>query len=447
MPKEICRGAEGAPRPRNKPQRINLSDTKIERLKAEDKPRDFYDAKEQRLVLRVGKNSKTWRILYRDAKGKRSGELIGRWPEFSVKEAREQAARAKIAARDRVEHPPAPPEPTYAEVVENYYQRVVLADRLRSARGIKAYLDTVVLPAWGDKAFASIRRGDVTKLLDQVADERGPRAADMVLAFIRRIGNWHQSRTEDYVNPVVKGMSRTKPALRRRKRILDDEEIRVMWHCCEKLGTAGALFRCLLLLCQRRTATATMRWSEITDGVWRPIRPYRAKGVIEQAKLPPLARTIIEAQPVVLGSDYVFPASRKGRRDGPGENFGSYSAFEQAKSELDKLMRVELPEMPHWTLHDLRRTGRSLLARAGVPQERAERVLAHAVNALVATYDRFAYTDEVNESLATLDALITRIVFPPAPNVVALPKRRKQTARPTDNNAVELRSPAPPASS
>ena len=47
--------------------------------------------------------------------------------------------------------------------------------------------------------------------------------------------------------------------------------------------------------------------------------------------------------------------------------------------------------MPHWILHDLRRTARSLMARAGVADNVAERVLGHAIPGIHGVYNRHDY--------------------------------------------------------
>jgi integrase len=64
------------------------------------------------------------------------------------------------------------------------------------------------------------------------------------------------------------------------------------------------------------------------------------------------ARAIIEAQPRIDGCDYVF-AGRTGRTP--------FSGFSKAKSALDKATGAA-----GWTLHDLRRTAKTLMVRAGV---------------------------------------------------------------------------------
>ena len=49
--------------------------------------------------------------------------------------------------------------------------------------------------------------------------------------------------------------------------------------------------------------------------------------------------------------------------------------------------------------HDLRRTGRTGLARLGVKVDIAERVLNHARERIEATYDLHEYIDEKREAL------------------------------------------------
>ena len=79
--------------------------------------------------------------------------------------------------------------------------------------------------------------------------------------------------------------------------------------------------------------------------------------------------------------------------------------------------------MPQWGLHDLRRTARSLLSRAGVRPDISERVLGHAINGVEGTYDRHAYTTEKAHALNALASLIDGIVHP---QDTAVPMRRKK---------------------
>jgi integrase len=92
-----------------------------------------------------------------------------------------------------------------------------------------------------------------------------------------------------------------------------------------------------------------------------------------------------------------------------------FSGFSKAKKALDaeiaKLRKETGREsMPRWTLHDLRRTGRSLMSRAKVPTDHAERVLGHMIGGVRQTYDRYEYLDEKCDALAKLSNLLREII-------------------------------------
>ncbi len=121
------------------------------------------------------------------------------------------------------------------------------------------------------------------------------------------------------------------------------------------------------------------------------------------------AKAIVDGMPV-LGS-YMFTLD--GRR--PTRNFAAY------KSALDRASGVT-----GWRLHDLRRTARSLMSRAGVAPDIAERCLAHTISGVRGTYDRHAYHGEKAHAFDALAQLIERIVNP-QDNVIAMPDRQAAT--------------------
>jgi integrase len=73
-----------------------------------------------------------------------------------------------------------------------------------------------------------------------------------------------------------------------------------------------------------------------------------------------------------------------------------------------------------WTLHDLRRTARSLMSRAGVNSDHAERCLGHAIGGVRVIYDRHAFHREKQQAFEALAAEIDRIINPPGSNVTVL---------------------------
>jgi integrase len=321
---------------------------------------------------------------------------------MKVKEARAQARAywqdpAKFKAQAAVG--------SFKEIADSWIKRHVEANKLRSRPDIERILVKYVYPRWKDRPFLEIRRRDVNELLDHVADDHGLSQADAVLAQIRGIMAWYQTRDENYVSPIVRGMRRNKNR-KARDRTLSDDEIRAVWKAAEECGTFGAFVKVALLTAQRRDKIATMKWSDVVDGVWTIAANDREKGTAGKIKLPNLALDIIEAQPKIAGNPHVFAA----------RGHGPFNSWAQRKKEMDK----RLPDMPRWVIHDLRRTARSLMSRANVPRDIAERVLGHAIPGVEGVYDRHRYDEQKADALNRLAALIEKIINPPKDNVVVI---------------------------
>ena len=132
--------------------------------------------------------------------------------------------------------------------------------------------------------------------------------------------------------------------------------------------------------------------------------------------LPKLAIDIVRAQPQLGDNPYVLA----GRGD------GHINGFSKAKRTFDQKLAAELPDVPQWQLYDLRRTARSLMSRAGVSSEHAERVMGHAIKGVEGVYDVHEYRDEKADALARLAALVDTIVNPQPANVVPMRRKRKR---------------------
>jgi integrase len=270
----------------------------------------------------------------------------------------------------------------------------------------------------------------VIKLLSGIETNHGPSMADAVLATIRSVMNWYAANHNDYTSPIIKGMARDKreKSDKARTRTLDHIEIRTgdgpmvewndrgeirnLWTACDEIGSFGALCQLLLLTAQRLRKVARMRFEDVADGIWTIRTEAREKGNAGRLRLPQIAIDIIAAQPRHADNPHIFPAEREGR---------PFNAFAQRKKELDAMLPKDLP---HWTLHDLRRTARSLMARAGVADNIAERTLGHRIPGIQAVYNRHGYFEEKAGALQKLAALIDSIVHPEG-NVVAIAERKR----------------------
>jgi integrase len=390
--------------------RKTLTDRGVAALKVRPKRYAFPDPELRRHWVRVHPSgTKSYVTVARGPDGKQQWATIGPTDAMSIDDAREKAR--SILERVRAGLPAIEPKikvETFDDVAANWFQRHVQAKGLRSIRDIRRQLDAHILPEWKDRPFVSIRRSDVAALLDKVEDNHSARVADYTLSVVSGIMNWFAARADDYVPPLVKGMARRTKASR--SRILDDDELRLVWRAAESYrGSAfSAIVRLCILTGQRSRKVAAMKWSDLQDGVWNIAREPREKDTGGTLALPGVALAIVESQPRWASSPYVFPARG---RDGPFRGFGSSKAVLDAK----------LPKgTPNWTVHDLRRTARSLMSRAGVSSEHVERVMGHVIGGVEGVYDRHSYFDEKADALKKLAALIDAIVHPRPADVVPL---------------------------
>lgn len=394
--------------------RKTLTDKGVGNLKPRDKRYAHPDPELRGHYVRVTPtDAKSFCAVARDpVSGKQIWATIGGTDLMGIEEAREKARGAIKRIRAGLqpfEPPPMSPQSVRA-VSDNWFKRHVEAKGLRSAPELRRVLDRYILPVWGEREFLSIRRSDIAALLDKVEDENGQRTADYVLQLVRGIMNWHASRSDDYLSPVARGMRRTDPKSRKRDRILDDAELCTIWAAAEQSGTYGAIVRLALLTAQRREKIATIKWTDISiDGEWRIVGEEREKGTAGSLMLPEMALSIIQAQPRFESNPYVLA----------GRGTTRFNDWSKCKLALDQ----KTPGLAPWTVHDLRRTARSLMSRAGVRPEVGERVLGHVISGVAGVYDRHSYAAEKRDALQRLATLIETILNP-SRNVIAFPAAR-----------------------
>lgn len=416
------------------------------------------------LLLYVGPaphHTKTWRALFYDDNGKMRAKKLGRFDKkrhdhMSVADARAMAEkidpRREIASADTGK---------FCVVAEQWYQERVVERQLKSAKEIRRHLDTYILPALGNMLLFEIRRSHVIALLKEIKKKKGVRKrsvknfrkqsgnvdrtskeskpswdgapqADAVLATIRTILMWAMKEIDDYTSPIPPRMAlKLDPRSteeKARDRILDKDEIRAMWSACDELGVFGDLVKMLILTAQRKDLVKRMQRSQIVDtldvelrregksvnvafeNVWIiPDRRKGDKGTVGAVALPKMIVDIIEGQPEIKDNPYVFPAARGGT---------FINSFSKCKRDLDAKMREALPTMKPWTLHDLRRTARSLLAEEGVPDHIAERTLGHKIKGVERVYNRYPYLQEKSDALRVLAGAVAAILSPA--NIVPL---------------------------
>jgi integrase len=279
---------------------------------------------------------------------------------------------------------------TLRVVACDYFKRE--GKKIRTMKERQNTFERLVFPKLGDRQIDDIKRSDIVRLLDDIEENRGPVRATKTLAFLSALFSWHAARTDSFSSPIVRGMARSKPHERARDRILSDAEIVAVLNAADaQPGAFSSLVKFLLLTGARRNEAAHMTWDEIVDGVLWTLPANRNK--TKQELVRPLskeAQTVLNNIPHI--GNYVFTVG------------GSRPVAFDNKKRLDAVSGTT-----GWRLHDLRRTARSLLSRAGVNSDIAERCLGHVIGGVRGVYDRHQYQTEMAAAFEALAEQVAKI--------------------------------------
>jgi integrase len=386
---------------------IKLTPAAVRNARADDgKDRTiFWDTKTTGFGLQVtAAGHKSFVVQYR-AKGRSRRMAIDGVLDLEAARKRARALLGEVAHdRDPLQERRAEvarERDTFQAIAESYFARE--GKKLRSIGERQRTLARLVYPVMGGRPIEEIRRSEIVRLLDKIEDDNGPVMADRTLAYVRKVMNWHASRSDEFRSPIVRGMARTSGKERARARVLSDDELCAVWKAAEAAAAPfGTFVRFLLLTGARRAEAAAIAWDEIKDGVW--LLPA-ARNKVKQD----LARPLSDAARKFLGR-----LPKLGRYVFTSDGATPIGGFSKPKARLDAACGVK-----DWTLHDLRRTARSLLSRAAIAPDVAEMCLGHVLTGVRGTYDRHEYHEEKKRAFEELAAQIARIVDPQK-NVVAM---------------------------
>jgi integrase len=391
--------------------RVRLTPGFVKTATSDGKERELYwDAELHGFGLMVTERGhQSWIYQYRNRqgstrritiKGAKDSDTLLR--SLSLDKARKEA-RGHIGAVIRGHDPLADRrreknagKTTLRAVVDDYFDRE--GKKLRSAKQWRPVLERCVLPKLGNRQIEDIanKRSLIVTLLDDIEDERGPGMAKVVRTVLNVVLNWYAGRVDGFSNPILRGLRSAK--YEPRSRILSDDEIARVWRAAEIFaGPWGHYVRFLLLTACRKTEAAQMRWAELDDDTWViPSERSKTKSAIA-LPLSAAARSLLDSLPRIADSPFVFTIT----------GHAPIAGFSRFKKEFD-----EASGTANWTIHDLRRTARSLMSRAGITPDTAERALGHKIAGVRGVYDRHRYSDEMLHAFEALAAQIERIVNP-----------------------------------
>jgi integrase len=276
-----------------------------------------------------------------------------------------------------------------------------------------------------------IERRDIATCIATVARNNGDVTSNRVRTSLSGFYSWAMGEGLAESNPVV-GTKRKKEETR--ERVLTAAEIRTIWNALED-DHYGAILKLLALLGQREAEIAGLRlselweieiitlqeidgvrlydvketrvippaelagfsWTEVKDGrQWPKLRGPAIVLPGERTKnkrrhLVPLsdpAREIIAAQPVRANADGKLRDLIFGYGEGP------FSGWSKSKEALDARIAEAGSTLPHWTVHDLRRSFSTHAAEIGVEPHIIEAVTNHISghkSGVAGTYNRARY--------------------------------------------------------
>lgn len=347
-------------------------------------------------VLPTGKLS--WLYRYR-LKGRAEKVVIARYPDLSLKAARNErdtlaglVSRGQSPAREkRLAKLAVASNSTMGEFAERYYREVVLRNR-KDPRNLRRYLDNEILPALGKKVLSEVTATDVQSLVFRKRDSGQETAAAQMRNLIKRIFDYALVCGAAQINPALALPLRFITKARARTRALSPSEIRTYLHTLYSSNIRRQFklaLHLVLLTLVRKSEMLLAQWKDVDldAGEWQIPAQNSKTGQPHIVYLSEQAIVLFRGLKVLAGeSPWVMPG-----RNSLAKPF-SHNAMNQAMGSITLAINP-------FTIHDLRRTGSTLLHEKGFPSDVIEKALNHTIPGVRGVYNRAEYSDQRRKML------------------------------------------------
>jgi integrase len=366
---------------------------------------ELWDTRTPGFGIRVSHaGAKAFVLVYRfNARPRRL--TLGRYPALSLADARSIAQEALRTVALGSDPAVEKMRTRHSQAIESfdgfvtYFIEAYARPKNRSADETERLLRREFVTTWGNRHIAEISRQDIAAVLDRIMRDGRHTMANRSLAAIRKLFNWAVERGIIEQSPCT---SIRKPANEvSRDRVLDDDELVAVWRAAERTPYPfGHIVRLLILTGQRRSEVTSMRWVDIDvkHSTWSIPAELTKAGRQHVVPMTKIVEQLLVSIPR-FESDFVFPAR--------GRTHRSFSGFGKCKERLDELSGIS-----DWTLHDLRRTVATNMARLSVAPHIVERVLNHTTGTLggvAGVYNRFGYLPEMRSALVLWEQHLGRL--------------------------------------
>jgi integrase len=391
-----------------------LSDTRIRGLKA--KPARYEVADGAGLFIEVQPSgAKVWRFRYR-LNGKREKVTIGPYPAIPIADQVKPGGVRIAGARtlhsnfqSLVAAGKSPAREKQADkvrggedeaTVRGFAQRFLtdVVSQQRRPDTVRRRLDRHLLPTLGNRQLAEIGAGDLLPILDALKAKGRVQEARHVLMTARALFAHAIARQRIERNPASAIPMKMIGAAGQRDRALEPDEIGKL------LGVLGRVtflypahviaLRILLLTLCRKGELIAAKWEhvDLVKAEWYVPPSNQKSGIPHLVPLSPQAVTLFKELRKLAGkSPYVLP-SLEGRRDKPmAESSLNWALWQLTRKRGDQ---PALLTIPHFTLHDFRRSGSTLLHANGYVSDVIEKQLGHTIKGVRGIYNKASYAPE-----------------------------------------------------
>ena len=385
---------------------------------------------------RDGKAS--WILRYRHG-GRQREKVIGRYPDISLKDARDLARKDRallqqgvdVGAVKRQEKLKALDTPNVDGLAQTWYERHIVG-KYKAPLVVERVIRRHIKPVIGKLPVEEVRPVHIDGVLTKIVAAGAPTVANDALRYMFRMFHFAVKRKWIESNPVygfeIADAGGTEiPG----SRWLSREELSALAEAMRDTPNFGRVNELsvwlLLALCVRKMELLSAKWSEfdLDKGVWL-LRPSRTKTntSIDIPLAAPVIDWLKELKVFACGHTHLFPARRLIHMKAglPRKN-----RFEHVSPDTLNvaLTRLPLSDIEHFTVHDMRRTARTHMAALGIDRFVAERALNHKLRDIEGVYNHYDYFNERKRALEKWARLLSATTRGEAFNVVALKQRKR----------------------
>ncbi|MEF2073940.1 tyrosine-type recombinase/integrase [Consotaella aegiceratis] len=360
-----------------------LTDTALKALKPREKKYKVTD-RDGLYVLVIPTGAISFRYDYR-VNGRRETVILGRYGPagLSLARAREKLIDAKRAvqegrspAREKQQQKRRLKEAkSFGEFGERYFHEAPMADSTRAMR--RTIYERDIVPKFRKRLLTEIEPDDLRVLCGKVKDRGAPATAIHVRDIVKQIYGFAILHGEKVANPADEVGPSSIATFVPKDRALSPAEIRIMLNQLEHVATLPTIrlgLKLILLTMVRKSELQDAVWDEVDfeNAVWSIPKERMKRSKPHNVYLAQQALDILVALKTCSGnSKYLLPS----RYDADAPM--SRATFNRVTMAIIKRAKDEDLPLEPFTVHDLRRTGSTLLNELGFNSDWIEKCLAH----------------------------------------------------------------------